>query len=75
LEHTRASKVNIGERRNPQPLGRPGFLRVDTVHQGSQDGRPGLYHINAVDTVRLTSSSRSSVISRKVEEIKTRISH
>jgi hypothetical protein len=24
---------------------------VDTVHQGSQDGRPGLYHINAVDTV------------------------
>ena len=51
VEHTRASKVNIGERRKPQPLGRPGFLRVDTVHQGSQDGRPGLYHINAVDTV------------------------
>ena len=51
VEHTRASKVNIGERRKPQPFGRPGFLRVDTVHQGSQDGRPGLYHINAVDTV------------------------
>ena len=51
VEHTRASKVNIGERRKPEPLGRPGYLRVDTVHQGHQDGRPGLYHINAVDTV------------------------
>lgn len=51
MEHTRASQVNIGERRKPQPLGRPGYLRVDTVHQGHQDGRPGLYHINAVDTV------------------------
>jgi hypothetical protein len=24
---------------------------VDTVHQGHHDGRPGIYHINAVDTV------------------------
>jgi hypothetical protein len=51
VEHTQASQVNIGERRKPQPLGRPGYLRVDTVHQGHRDGRPGLYHINAVDTV------------------------
>src|SRR5450755_1048489 len=51
VEHTRASQVNIGERRKPRPLGRPGYLRVDTVHQGHQDGRPGLFHINAVDTV------------------------
>lgn len=51
VEPTRASQVNIGERRQPQPLGRPGYLRVDTVHQGHYDGRPGLYHINAVDTV------------------------
>jgi transposase InsO family protein len=51
VKHTQASKVNIGERRKPKPLGRPGFLRVDTVHQGNQDGRPGLYHINAIDTV------------------------
>lgn len=51
IQHTRPSKVNIGERRKPRPLGRPGFLRVDTVHQGHRDGRPGLYHINAVDTV------------------------
>jgi len=51
VEHTQASKVKIGERRKPQPLGRPGYLRVDTVHQGHLDGHPGLYHINAVDTV------------------------
>ena len=51
VEHTQASQVNIGERRKPQPLGRPGYLRVDTVHQGQLDGKPGLYHINAVDTV------------------------
>lgn len=51
VEHTRAIQVNIGERRKPEPLGRPGYLRVDTVHQGHHDGRPGLYHINAVDTV------------------------
>ena len=31
--------------------GQPGYLRVDTVHQGDQDGVKGLYHINAVDEV------------------------
>ena len=51
VEHTRASQVSIGERRKPEPLGKPGYFRVDTVHQGHQDGRPGLFHINAVDTV------------------------
>jgi transposase InsO family protein len=51
VEHTRASQVAIGERRKPNPRGEPGFLRVDTVHQGHRDGQPGLYHINAVDTV------------------------
>ena len=29
----------------------PGYLRIDTVHQGDQDGRKGLYHINAVNEV------------------------
>src|SRR5579875_913395 len=48
---TRPTKVPIGERRKPQPRGVPGFLRIDTVHQGDQDGRKGLYHINAVDEV------------------------
>ena len=34
---TRPSAVSIGERRKPDPQGRPGFpQRVDTVHQGSR---------------------------------------
>jgi transposase InsO family protein len=48
---TRAVQVAIGERRKPQPEGRPGYLRVDTVHQGDRDGIKGVYHINAVDQV------------------------
>lgn len=48
---TRAVQVAIGERRKPQPGGRPGYLRVDTVHQGDLDGIKGVYHINAVDEV------------------------
>lgn len=48
---TQAVKVAIGERRKPEPEGRPGYLRVDTVHQGDRDGVKGVYHINAVDEV------------------------
>jgi transposase InsO family protein len=48
---TRPTQVAIGERRKPDPQGRPGFLRVDTVHQGDLEGVKGLYHINAVDEV------------------------
>ena len=48
---TRPTPIPIGERRKPQPQGKPGYLRVDTVHQGNQDGNKGLYHINAVDEV------------------------
>ena len=48
---TRAVQVAIGERRKPQPGGQPGYIRVDTVHQGDQDGIKGVYHINAVDEV------------------------
>jgi hypothetical protein len=48
---TRPTPVPIGERRKPRPRGEPGFLRIDTVHQGDQQGRKGLYHINAVDEV------------------------
>jgi hypothetical protein len=51
FEKTRPSKVSIGERRKPRPDGRPGFLRVDSVHQGDLDGIKGLYHINLVDEV------------------------
>src|SRR5271165_203675 len=50
---TRPTAVSIGERRKPQPQGQPGFLRLDTVHQGDQPngGEKGVYHINAVDEV------------------------
>jgi hypothetical protein len=48
---TRPTPIPIGERRKPRPQGRPGFLRIDTVHQGDRDGVKGVYHINAVDEV------------------------
>ena len=48
---TRPRPVNIGERRKPRPHGQPGFLRVDSVHQGDLDGIKGLYLINAIDEV------------------------
>jgi hypothetical protein len=51
VEPTRPSPVSIAERRKPDPQGKPGYLRVDTVHQGQQDGHAGPYHINSVDTV------------------------
>jgi hypothetical protein len=38
---TRPVKAAIGERRRPQPNGKPGYLRVDTVHQGDRDGVKG----------------------------------
>jgi DNA-binding transcriptional ArsR family regulator len=50
-QKTKSVKVSIGERRRPDPQGRPGFLRIDTVHQGDLDGVQGVYHINAVDEV------------------------
>ena len=48
---TRATGIPIGERRAPAPDGRPGFIRIDSVHQGDLDGIKGVYHINAVDCV------------------------
>lgn len=48
---TRPTAVAIGERRCPDPHGRPGYLRIDTVHQGDAPGSKGVYHINAVDQV------------------------
>jgi transposase InsO family protein len=48
---TRPTPIPIGERRQPKPHNSPGYIRIDTVHQGDQDGRKGLYHINVVDEV------------------------
>ena len=50
-EKTRPASVSIGERRKPAPNGMPGYLRIDTVHQGDGPEGKGLYHINAVDEV------------------------
>ena len=48
---TRPTMVSIGERRKPDPRGEPGYLRLDTVHQGDSPTAKGVYHINAVDEV------------------------
>lgn len=51
-EKTKSRKgVNIGVRKKPQANGKPGYIRIDTVHQGDLDGKKGVYHINAVDEV------------------------
>ena len=47
----RPAGSSIGQRRRPDPQGAPGYLRVDTVHQGDWEGEKGVYHINAVDAV------------------------
>jgi len=41
----------IGERIKPKAKGMPGYIRIDTVHQGDMNGGKGVYHINAVDEV------------------------
>src|SRR4051794_9349361 len=48
---TRPTTVGIGERRKPEPRGQPGYLRLDTVHQGDTPEVKGVYYINAVDEV------------------------
>ena len=48
---TRPSPVAVAVRRAPEPNGRPGYLRVDTVHLGDRDGQKGVCVVNAVDEV------------------------
>jgi len=48
---TKPVVVKIGERAKPEPKGQPGYIRIDTVHQGDLNGQKGVYHINAVDEV------------------------
>jgi transposase InsO family protein len=50
-EKTKPVYSKIGERRKPNANGQPGFIRIDSVHQGDQDGVKGVYHINAVDEI------------------------
>jgi transposase InsO family protein len=51
FEKTKRSVIAIGERKKPQPNQEPGYIRIDTVHQGDLDKCKGVYHINAVDEV------------------------
>ena len=64
FKNTQAVQRNIGERAKPQPNGKPGYIRIDTVHQGDlaselglgdensgQKYVKGVYHINSVDEV------------------------
>jgi len=48
---TKAVNVPIGQRLKPSPYGQPGYLRIDTVHQGDLDKEKGVYHINLVDEI------------------------
>lgn len=41
IEKTKPSSCKYGERRRPDPQGRPGYIRVDTVHQGDLNGVKG----------------------------------
>lgn len=49
FKRTKATQVNIGIRRKPEQNNKPGYLRVDTAHQGDFMGKKGVYHINIVD--------------------------
>jgi hypothetical protein len=51
VSRTKSVQVAIGKRGKPNPDGKPGHLRVDTVHQGDLNGVKGVYHINMVDEV------------------------
>ncbi len=51
LTKTRPTPAPIGQRRKPYPNNQPGYIRIDSVHQGDQDKRKGIYPINAVDEV------------------------
>jgi transposase InsO family protein len=44
-------RAGIGQRQKPQPHGRPGFIRIDSVHQGDRLKVKGVYHINSIDEV------------------------
>lgn len=51
IDKTKRTLIGIGERRKPRPNESPGYIRIDTVHQGDLDKQKGVYHINAIDEV------------------------
>jgi hypothetical protein len=48
---TNPNPCPIGQRMKPRPGGLPGYIRIDTVHQGDDEEIKGVYHLNAVDEV------------------------
>ena len=44
-------RISIGTKSKPQPNGKPGYIRVDTVHQGKFKDNNSIYHIHAIDEV------------------------
>lgn len=48
---TKSVQNTIGVRGKPNPGGKPGHLRVDTVHQGDSEKAKGVYSLNLVDEV------------------------
>ena len=40
--HTKPVVSRIGKRARPEPQGRPGYIRVDTVHQGDDKRQKGV---------------------------------
>jgi hypothetical protein len=42
FEPTQSTTAAIGQRRKPDPQGRPGYLRVDTVYPGDHEGAKGV---------------------------------
>ena len=51
ISGTKSVAVPIGRREKPKTDGKPGFIRVDTVHQGDLGKVKGVYYINLVDEV------------------------
>src|SRR5512136_265007 len=51
FNRTKPAASKIGERAKPDPKGQPGYIRIDTVHQGDLNGQKGVYHINSVDEI------------------------
>jgi len=80
---TVAVSRSIGIRKKPQPDGKPGYIRADTVHQGDLDGVKGVYHVNLVDEVTqweilfcvdaITEASMAYVLSQALELFPFRI--
>ena len=48
---TQAVQRSIGIRKKADNDGKPGYIRVDSVHQGDLDGEKGVYYVNLVDEV------------------------